>query len=147
MVKSVVKPLKMGFLRESIMPKKSVFVRLFGVFCFEIPLGRCLAPKARALPTAPHPERLKILNFWSFSVSGQICGQTTWNGIFARGDSAEKVSVYKGFRRFLLRDASEAVSCSQTSRATNCATSRKSREESYLPRYYSKHRLLCQVFP
>ena len=54
-------------------------------------------PKRRALPTAPHPERLKILNFWGFSVSGQICGQTTWNGIFAREDSAKKVSVCKAF--------------------------------------------------
>ena len=40
----------MGFLRERIVPKKSVFTRAFGVFCFEIPLGRCLAPKASALP-------------------------------------------------------------------------------------------------
>ena len=61
MVKSVVKPLKMGILRESIMPKKSVFVRLFGVFCLEILLERCLAPKARALPTAPHPGNIEIL--------------------------------------------------------------------------------------
>ena len=59
-----------------------------------------------------------------FSVSGQICGQATLNGIFAREDSAEKVSVYKGFRRFLLRDTLGAVSCSQSRRATNCATSR-----------------------
>ena len=64
MVKSVVKPLKMGFLRERIVPKKSVFTRGFGVFCFEIPLGRCLAPKRRALPTAPHPE--KIFNLFDF---------------------------------------------------------------------------------
>ena len=55
-VKSVVKPLKMGILRERIVPKKSVFTRAFGVFCFEIPWGRCLAPKPPALPAAPHPE-------------------------------------------------------------------------------------------
>ena len=61
MVKSVVKPLKMGFLRERIVPKKSVFTRDFGVFCFGIPWGRCLAPKARALPTALHPGRYLIL--------------------------------------------------------------------------------------
>ena len=55
MVKSVVKPLKMGFLREKIVPKKSVFTRDLGVFHFEIPWGRCLAPKPGALPTALHP--------------------------------------------------------------------------------------------
>ena len=59
MVKSVVKPLKMGFLRERIVPKKSVFTRAFGGFCFGILWGRCLAPKRRALPTAPHPERVQ----------------------------------------------------------------------------------------
>ena len=56
MVKSVVKPLKMGFLQERIVSKKSVFTRGFGVFRDFIMRGRCLAPKARALPTALHPE-------------------------------------------------------------------------------------------
>ena len=51
MVKSVVKPLKMRFLRERIVPKKSVFTRAFCVFCFEIPWMWCLAPKAGTLPT------------------------------------------------------------------------------------------------
>jgi hypothetical protein len=60
-VKSVVKPLKMGFLRERIVPKKSVFIRVFGVFCFGTPWGRCLAPKARALPTALHPDKFILL--------------------------------------------------------------------------------------
>ena len=45
MVKSVVKPLKMGFLRERIVPKKSVFTRVFGVFCFGMPWGGVLLPK------------------------------------------------------------------------------------------------------
>ena len=63
MVKSVVKPLKMGFLRERIVPKKSVFTKAFGVLCFGIPWGRCPAPKARALPTALHPE---ILNSYLY---------------------------------------------------------------------------------
>ena len=54
MVKSVVKPLKMIFLRERIVPKKSVFTRAFGVFCFGIPWGRCPAPKPGALPIALH---------------------------------------------------------------------------------------------
>ena len=40
-----------------IVPKKSVFTRLFGVFCFGMPWGRCLAPKPGALPTALHPEK------------------------------------------------------------------------------------------
>ena len=35
-----------------------------------------------------------------------------------REDSAEKVIVYKGFRRFLLRNTLGAVSCSQSTRAT-----------------------------
>ena len=54
----MVKPLLQRILRESRVPKKSVFTRLFVVFCFGIPWGRCLAPKRRALPTAPHPEIL-----------------------------------------------------------------------------------------
>jgi len=33
-VKSVVKPLLLRILRESRVPKKSVFTRLFGVFAF-----------------------------------------------------------------------------------------------------------------
>ena len=58
MVKSVVKPLIRRILRERIVPKKSVFTRAFGVFCFEIPWGRCLAPKASALPSALHPDMI-----------------------------------------------------------------------------------------
>jgi len=60
-VKSVVEPLEMGFLRERIVPKKSVFTRVFGVFCFGTPWGRCLAPKAPALSTAPRPEIVFII--------------------------------------------------------------------------------------
>ena len=81
-------------------------------------------PKRRALPTAPHPEVWKILNFWGFSVSGQTCGQTAFYSDFAREYSAEKVSVYKAFRRFSGIHNEGTVSCSQTSRATNCATPR-----------------------
>jgi len=55
-VKSVVKPLIMRILRESRVPKKSVFTRAFGVFCFGIPWGRCPAPKPPALSTAPRPD-------------------------------------------------------------------------------------------
>ena len=118
MVKSVVKPLKMGFLRERIVPKKSVFTRDFGVFCFEIPCGRCLAPKRRALPTAPHPEVCKIFDFRSISVSGQICGQASFQGAFSFVWMCEKVSIYKAFRRFRSRLNSESVTRSQSTRAT-----------------------------
>ena len=71
MVKSVVKPLKMGFLRERIVPKKSVFTRVFGVFCFGIPWGRCLAPKPGALPSALHPDYLIFKILTGF---GLACG-------------------------------------------------------------------------
>ena len=113
-----------GVFLKRVTPEKVSVYKGFQAFEKSRSGNRLHAPKRRALPTAPHPERLKILNFWSFSVSGQICGQATLNGIFAREDSAEKVSVYKGFRRFLLRNTLGAVSCSQSRRATNCATSR-----------------------
>ena len=70
------------------------------------------------------PKCEKYSIFRSISVSGQTCGQTAFYSDFAREYSDEKVSVYKGFRRFLLRNTLGAVSCSQTSRATNCATPR-----------------------
>ena len=47
----------------------------------------------------PMCEKYSI--FRSISVSGQTCGQTAFIEAFAREQSAEKVSVYKGFRRFL----------------------------------------------
>ena len=73
MVKSVVKPLKMRFLQERIVPKKSMFVRAFSVFRFEMPWRRCLAPKRRALPTAPHPVFVHfiIAEFWEI-VKGDL---------------------------------------------------------------------------
>ena len=70
------------------------------------------------------PKCEKYSIFRSFSVSGQTCGQTAFYSNFEREHSVEKVSVCKGFRRFLLRNTLGAVSCSQTRRATNCATSR-----------------------
>ncbi len=48
----------------------------------------------------PMCEKYSI--FRSISVSGQTCGQTTFIEDFAREQSAEKVSVYKGFQRFLI---------------------------------------------
>ena len=53
-VKSVVKPLLQRILRESRVPKKPMFTRVFSVFRDFIMRGRCLAPKRRALPIAPH---------------------------------------------------------------------------------------------
>ena len=42
-------------LQESRVPKKSMFVRLYGIFDFCGEGSRCPAPKRCALPTAPHP--------------------------------------------------------------------------------------------
>jgi len=55
-VKHVVKQLFTAILKGSIVPKKSMFTRLFSVFDFGKPWGRCPAPKPGALPTALHPE-------------------------------------------------------------------------------------------
>ena len=37
-----------------------MFTRDFGVFCFGIPWGRCPAPKASALPIAPHLDNIQL---------------------------------------------------------------------------------------
>ena len=85
--------------------------------------GHTLPNVARyQLRHTPMSEKYSI--FRSISVSGQTCGQTAFTEDFAREQSAEKVSVYKGFRRFLFSRRVWSVSCSQTSRATNCATPR-----------------------
>ena len=60
MVKHVVKPLFTAISRESRVPKKSVFTRAFGVFCFLGECGRCPAPKASALPIAPHLDNIQL---------------------------------------------------------------------------------------
>ena len=91
MVKSVVKPLEMGFLRERIVPKKSVFTRDFGVFCFGIPWGRCPAPKASALPIAPHLEKTILLtcNYSRFPRICQVLSQKNTKSrrvVFCGGD-------------------------------------------------------------
>ena len=49
----------------------------------------------------PMCEKYSI--FRSFSVSGQICGQTAFIEDFAREYSAKKVSVYKGFSSMFSR--------------------------------------------
>ena len=56
--------------------------------------------RSETSPTAPHPEVWKILNFRSFSASGQTCGQTAFIEDFAREQSAEEVS---SFLIFLLK--------------------------------------------
>ena len=81
-------------------------------------------PKRRALPTAPHPDVWFLFDFWSNSVSGQICGQASFEGAFCFVWRCEKVNVYKAFRRFHSRLNLESVTRSQSTRATNCATSR-----------------------
>jgi len=125
-VKHVVKPFLLRILRESRVPKKSVFTRLFGVFfCFGIPWGGVLLPNVARYQLRHTPKCEKYSIFRSFSVSGQTCGQTVFIEDFAREQSAEKVNVYKASRRFLLRETLGAVSCSQSKRATNCATPRR----------------------
>ena len=78
------------------------------------------------------PKCEKYSIFRSISVSGQTCGQTAFYSDFERGDVAEKVSVYKGFQRFSGFHNEGAVSCSQTRRATNCATSRSVKNIEFL---------------
>ena len=76
MVKHVVKPLFTAILKEGILPKKPMFTRVFSVFRNFIMSGRCLAPKAGALPTALHPEILYcfLFGFLSFSRSRAASG-------------------------------------------------------------------------
>ena len=51
------------------MPKKSVFTRLFGVFCFLGECSRCPAPKPPALSTAPRPD---VLNYTTNALFLQV---------------------------------------------------------------------------
>ena len=60
MVKHVVKPLFTAILKGSIVPKKSVFTRAFGVFRDFIMRGRCLAPKPSALPLGHTPRNIYL---------------------------------------------------------------------------------------
>ena len=64
----------MGFLRKRIVPKKSVFTRLFSVFDFGIPWGRCPAPKPGALPTALHPDILFCFFIFAVVRCASCCG-------------------------------------------------------------------------
>ena len=110
MVKSVVKPLIMRILRESRVPKKSVFTRVFGVFCFGMPWGRCPAPKPSALPTALHPDYSVILApkppcLQGFAHTDAPHLDFIWNG-YIIADFFWKV---KPFAKFFMRMGGEAV--------------------------------------
>ena len=73
MVKHVVKSLFKAILKWSIVPKKPMFTRVFSVFRDFIMWGRCLAPKRRALPTAPHPDKFFILLFYAVVRCASCC--------------------------------------------------------------------------
>ena len=77
MVKSVVKPLLKGLFLFLKCTEKSMFTRLFGVFCFGIPWGRCPAPKRRALPAAPHPEV-----YCQIIITKKLLFVKRWQGFF-----------------------------------------------------------------
>ena len=81
-------------------PKKSVFTRDFGLPENEKTETACTLPNVARYQLRHTPMCEKYSIFRSISVSGQTCGQTTFIENFAREDSAEKVSVYKGFRAF-----------------------------------------------
>ena len=70
MVKHVVKSLFKAILKGSIVPKKPMFTRVFSVFRDFIMRGRCLAPKASALPIAPHLDFI-----WNGYIIADFCGK------------------------------------------------------------------------
>ena len=117
MVKSVVKPLKMESLRERIVPKKSMFTRVFGVFCFGIPWGRCLAPKPPALSTAPRPD---VLNYTTNALILQVVKSVvkTFCWCFFEKGNTRKSQCFQGFSAFLKTHGGKLPARSQTSRAT-----------------------------
>ena len=134
MVKSVVKPLKMGFLRERIVPKKSVFTRAFGVFCFEMPLGRCPAPKPGALPTALHPEIVRVI----------FCCSCPLRFLPPLPHHATlKLAFCDGWHSLLLA----ASAPGGARKRPQLRYIPREYRGSCLPRYYSKRGLCCQVLP
>ena len=76
-----------------------MFTRAFGVFRNFIMRGRCPAPKRRALPTAPHPEVWKILNFKSFCKWSNLWSDRFFVWVLGKR-ICEKVSIYKFFWAF-----------------------------------------------
>ena len=93
------------------------------------------SPKLRALPAAPHPDWWKYSVFSVKSVSGQICGQKFFAEAHGGGKARkrEKNGDFASFRR----SAHEAVTRSQSKRATNCATPRKGVFKTLI--YYTRH--------
>ena len=127
MVKSVVKPLKMGFLRERIVPEKSVFTRDFGVFHFEIPRGRCLTPKAGAL----HPDEKYSVFILAKEQDGRsdLLGSDTRRRRLAVPDIFRSPYGSQNIDRCAnessLDPPQAALGCvAQSRRAMSCATSR-----------------------
>jgi len=125
MVKPVVKPHFSLPLDHDLLAFSPFFARLLA-FLKTADENHCTLPNVARYQLRHTPKCEKYSIFRSFSVSGQTCGQTTFIEDFAREQSAEKVNVYKASRRFLLLETLGAVSCSQSRRATKCATSRKS---------------------
>ena len=101
---------------------------LVGVAGFEPTASKSQTSRATSCAT---PRLVKIFNFSVKSVSGQICGQKFFAETHGNGKARkrEKNGNFASFRR----SAHEAVTRSQTTRATNCATPRK-RHKTCLPK-------------
>ena len=95
----MVKPLKSGISGEGEPPKKSVFSRVRGVFDFcETEIGDLL-PNVALYQAEPHLDG----DFYSFFVSGQTCGQTTYIGNFIQLTTAKIVRCFQEFTPILAR--------------------------------------------
>ena len=140
MVKSVVKPLIMRILRESRVPKKSVFTRAFGVFCFGMPWGRCPAPKCGAIPASLHPDI--VLNF---SVSGQICGQTTLLRDYRKEECPKKSVFTRVFGLWKNEKTGTACMLPNQARYQLRYIPMGERRVPCLPNYYSNKVPVCQA--
>ena len=91
-----------------------MFARVFERLKNQEAKAACMLPNVARYQLRHTPKCEKYSIFRSISVSGQTCGQTAFYSDFEREQSAEKVSVYKGFRRFLFSRRVWAVSCSQS---------------------------------
>ena len=92
---------------------------MVGVAGFEPTASKSQTSRATSCAT---PRLVKIFSFSVKSVSGQICGQKFFAETHGGGKARkrEKSGDFASFRRL----ACEAVTRSQTTRATNCATPR-----------------------
>ena len=81
-------------IRQSGVPKKSVFSRAFGTF------RKIYAENGDGVPNAARYQLryASIFSFLSIFVSGQTCGQATYFERFVEKYTARIVSVVKGFR-------------------------------------------------